>query len=245
MADPASRVSVAASLKLLGGRRYRDLLLIAGILSIPKVILFLAGGTASASSGQRITLNGLIDWASDSIIFPGCLLATLYLNRSVLLAEPVRLVGEFRRAARALITYFILNIIEYVPLLIAVEGITRILISVHALERGNLLFQRIALLFGAAIVRMVFLFSLPLLVAKSIGILENIRQSLKMFGRYKANLLPMLGVSLLISGIGLPAIFRIVSRTEELLVVDFVREIILILFYVLSMDCYASLEGVN
>jgi hypothetical protein len=246
MPDPASRVSVAASLKLLGGRRYRDLLLIAGILSIPKIILLLAGGTASAGSGQRITLSGLMDVASDCVVFPGCLLATLYLNRSVLLAEPVRLVKEFRRAARALITYFILNIIESAPLLVvlvAVEGITRILISVHALERGNLLFQRVALLFGAAIVRMVFLFSVPLLVYKSIGILENVRQSLKLFGRHTTSLLPILGFSLLVSGIGLPAVLRIVSRTEELLAADFVREIVLILFYVLSMDIYASREG--
>jgi hypothetical protein len=243
MADPASRVSVAASLKLLGRRRYRDLLVIASILAIPKIILLLAGGTASAGSGQRITLSGLIDWASDSIIFPGCLLATLYLNRSVLLAEPVRLVKEFRRAARALLTYLILNIIESAPLLVAVEGITRILISVHALERGNRLFQRVALLFGAAIVRMVFLFSVPLLVFKSIGILENVRQSLKLFGRHTTSLLPILGFSLLVSGIGLPAVLRIVSRTEELLAADFVREIVLILFYVLSMDIYASREG--
>jgi hypothetical protein len=243
MADPAARVSVAASLKLLGGRRYRDLLVIAGILAIPKIILLLAGGTASASSGQRITLHGLIDVASDYVVFPGCLLATLYLNRSVLREEQVRLAGEFRRAARALITYFILNIIEYVPLLVVVEGITRILISVHALERGNLLFQRIALLFGASIVRVVFLFSVPLLVFKSIGILENVRQSLKLFGRHATSLLPMLGVSLLVSGIGLPAVLRIVSRTEELLAADFVREIILILFTVLSMDIYASREG--
>jgi hypothetical protein len=243
MADPASRVSVAASLKLLGRRRYRDLLVIASILAIPKIILLLAGGTASAGSGQRITLSGLMDVASDCVVFPGCLLATLYLNRSVLLAEPVRLVKEFRRAARALITYFILNIIESAPLLVAVEGITRILISVHALERGNLLFQRVALLFGAAIVRMVFLFSVPLLVFKSIGILENVRQSLKLFGRHTTSLLPILGFSLLVSGIGLPAVLRIVSRTEELLAADFVREIVLILFYVLSMDIYASREG--
>jgi hypothetical protein len=243
MADPASRVSVAASLKLLGRRRYRDLLVIASILAIPKIILLLAGGTASAGSGQRITLSGLMDVASDCVVFPGCLLATLYLNRSVLLAEPVRLVKEFRRAARALLTYLILNIIESAPLLVAVEGITRILISVHALERGNLLFQRVALLFGAAIVRMVFLFSVPLLVYKSIGILENVRQSLKLFGRHTTSLLPMLGFSLLVSGIGLPAVLRIVSRTEELLAADFVREIVLILFYVLSMDIYASREG--
>jgi hypothetical protein len=216
---------------------------IASILAIPKIILLLAGGTASAGSGQRITLSGLMDVASDCVVFPGCLLATLHLNRSVLLAEPVRLVKEFRRAARALLTYLILNIIESAPLLVAVEGITRILISVHALERGNLLFQRVALLFGAAIVRMVFLFSVPLLVFKSIGILENVRQSLKLFGRHTTSLLPILGFSLLVSGIGLPAVLRIVSRTEELLAADFVREIVLILFYVLSMDIYASREG--
>jgi hypothetical protein len=242
---PAARVSVASKLRLLLVKRYRELLFVAGVFSITKVVLFLTGGASSASSGQRITLIGLLVGVSDDVIFPVCLLATLYINRSVLMAEPVRLIGEFKRAAQTLITYFMLGFIEFGPLLVAVEGIKRILVSAHVLEKGDLLFYRISVLGGAAIVRFVFLFSFPLLVLKGVAILENVRQSLKLFNRHKASLLPMLGLSLLIAGAPLPESLHLISRPEHLLVMDFARETALILFYVLSMDYYTLLEGMD
>jgi hypothetical protein len=242
---PAARVSVASKLRLLLAKRYLDLLFVAGVLSIAKVVLFLTGGASSASSGQRITLIGLLPLVSDDVIFPVCLLATLYINRSVLMAESVRLIGEFKRAARTVITYFVLGFIEFGPLLVAVEIINRILVSAHVLEKGDLLFNRIFIPGGAAIVRFVFLFSFPLLVFKSVAILENIRQSLKLFNRHKARLVPMLGLSFLISGAPLPESLHFISRPEHLLVMDFAREIALILFYVLSMDYYTLVEGMD
>jgi hypothetical protein len=242
---PASPVAVASKLRLLLAKRHRELLFVTGVLSITKVILFLTGGSNSASSGQRITLIGLLPWVLDYFVFPGCLLATLYINRSVLLAASVRLIGEFRRAARTLVIYFVFGFLEFGPLLVTVEGIKRILVSAQVRERGDLLFNRIAFLGGAAIVRFVFLFSFPLLVFKSVAILEDVRQSLKLFNRHKASLLPLLGFSLLISGAPLPESLHFISRPEHLLMMDFVREIVLILFYVLSMDYYTLVEGVD
>ena len=93
--------------------------------------------------------------------------------------------------------------------------------------------------------RFVFLFSFPLLIFKSVAILENVRQSLKLFNRHKASLLPMLGLSLLISGAPLPESLHFISRQEHLLMMDFARDIILILFYVLSMDYYTLVEGMD
>jgi hypothetical protein len=242
---PASRVSVASKLWLLLATRYLELLLMIGVLSIMKVLLFLTGGASSASSGHGITLHDLIHWVSDYLVFPVCLLAILDINRSVLRAEPVRLLANFRFAARAIITYFILFVIEsgpLGPLLIAVEGI---MIAVHVLEKGDLLFHLIAFLLGAAIVRFVFLFSIPLLVFKSVAVLENIRQSLKLFNRHKARLLPMLGFSLLLSAIRLPGNSHFINRSDNLLMIDFALEILGILFYVLSMDYYTLLEGMD
>ena len=242
MTDPTLRVSVASKLKLLLAKRYLELFFIMGVLSIPKVISFLTGGP-NPLNGQGTA--GLINSVSDNIVFPVCLLATLDINRSVLGAEPARLLASFRLAARAIITFFILGIIEFGPLLIAVEGIKYILVSAHVLEKGDLLFNRISVLGGAAIVRFVFLFSFPLLIFKSVAILENVRQSLKLFNRHKASLLPMLGLSLLISGAPLPESLHFISRPEHLLMMNFAREIILILFYVLSMDYYTLVEGMD
>ena len=242
MTDPSSRVSVASKLRLLLAKRYLELLFIMGVLSIPKVISFLTGGP-NPLNGQGTA--GLINSVSDNIVFPVCLLATLDINRSVLGAEPARLLASFRLAARAIVTYFILVVIEYGPPVVALEGIKRILVSAHVLEKENLFFNGIAFPLEAAIVRFVFIFSLPLLVFKSVANLENVRQSLKLFNKHKASLLLMLGFSLLISAIGLPESFHFINRSEYLLMMYFARRIVLILFYVLSMDYDTLIENMD
>jgi hypothetical protein len=132
MTDPTSRVSVASKLRLLLAKRFLESLFIVGVLSITKVISFLTSGP-NPLSGRGTA--GLINSVSDNIVFPVCLLATLDINRSVLRAEPARLLANFRLAARAIFTYFILGFIEFGPLLIAVEGIKCILVSSHVLEK--------------------------------------------------------------------------------------------------------------
>jgi hypothetical protein len=245
MTDPISRASVALKLRLLLATRYLELLSVIVVLSIPKVILFLTGGTHSESSGPWTALYGLIPMVSDFVVFPGCLLATLYINRSVLRAEPASLLQEFRLAARGIVTYFVLAVIEYGPLIVALEIIRRSLVAAHVVEKGNVLFSAILSPFAAAIVRFVFLFSLPLLVSKSVANLKNVKQSLELFNRHKAGLLSMLSFSLLIVGIGLPESFHFVSRSEHLLMIDLAREVVVILFYVLSMNYYAFFENID
>jgi hypothetical protein len=245
MTDPVSRVSVSSKLRLLLVKRYLELLFVMGVLSIPTAIMFLTGDTTLVSFGSRITLYSLIHWVSDYLVFPGCLLATLFINRSVLRAEPRSLLGEFRLAIRAIITYFLLIFIEYGPLVAAIEGIRRILIADRVLEKGSFYYSKIAFPLGASIMRFVFLFSLPLLVLESFGIMRNVMQSLKLFKMHKASLLPMLGFSLLIMGIGLPESFHMVSRSEYLLLINLASEIVLILFYVLSMDYYILIESTD
>jgi len=238
MLDPSQHSTIASSLRRLLATRYSDLFLVLAILLIPKIVLFAIADISTESSIQPRTIYALVEGAADYIVFPGCLLTILYINSSVLKAEIVGLRREAREATGKIVAFLVLGFIEYGLPLVAVNVVIRILVAADLLEKGNTLVYGLTSAIATICIRFIFLFSMPLLVEANIKSLKNVRQSLRLFGKYCGNLLPMLGFSVLIGATGLLRSFNLINSPLDLLLIGYVIELLMILYYAIALNYY-------
>lgn len=242
MAADGLRSYVASKLRLLVAVRFVDLLFIAFLLSSLKVILYFTVGINSDESTQPTIVFNVARVVLGLVVFPGCLLTVLYINKSVLRSETVSLWKQCRIGFGDVIEFIFLAVIEFGLFAFPLSIVALVLEATHVVQNENPFIGGIVLVVSSTFGGLVFLFSIPLLVGSNLAYLKNVRKSLALFKEHKADILGILPFAVLIGAARLPERLHIVSRSADVLIMDIVAEAVTVVFYVIAMNCHSYYE---